>query len=159
MPARFNIEKAAGTMPAKSKQEFRAQWDALPDGEYTVTIEPGGKSYRPSRYKYYFDSVMFEIIRQAGKHFRVTNHNTGEIREVANTAEMHEIMKATYNPITVQAGRRVFVMPGTTTELSDREFIGTYMEQIMSDLAGPPYLVEFVDYEGWKALRRANAYK
>lgn len=146
-------------MPQKSRQVFRDQWDALPDGEYTVTIEPGGKSYRPSRYKYYFDSVMFEIIRQAGKHFKVTNHNTGEIRDVKNTEEMHEIMKATYNPITVQAGRRVFVLPGTTTDLNDREFIGTYLEQIMSDLASPPYLVEFVDYEGWKALRRANAYK
>lgn len=159
MPAQFNIEKQGGQMPPKSRLDFRQAWNALPDGEYRITIEPAGKSYRPSRYKYYFDSVLFEILRQAGRHFRVTNPATGEIREVRETAELHEIMKMTYNPVTVQAGSRLFNLPGTTTELNDREFIGTYLEQIMSEHAGPPYLVDFVDYEGWKALRRAGIYK
>lgn len=159
MPARFKIEKQNGAMPPKSRKEFREQWDALPDGEYRVTIEEDGNSYRPSRYKYYFDSVLFEILRQAGRFFRVTNPATGEIRDIRTEAELHEVMKGIYNPIMVSAGRQVFVMPGTTTELNDREFIGNYMEQILSDFAGPPYLVEFVDYEGWKALRRAGMYK
>lgn len=159
MSNRFDIEKQNGIMPAKSRQEFRDQWDKLPDGQYTVTIEATGKSYRPTRYKYYFDSVMFEIIRQAGRHFRVTNPNTGEIRQVTDTKEMHEIMKGIYNPISVQVGRQILVMPGTTTELNDREFIGNYLEQILADMGGPPYLVEFVDYEGWKALRRSGMYK
>lgn len=159
MPAPFHIEKQNGLMLKESRELFRDVWGELPDGEYRVTIEPDGKSYRPSRYKYYFDSVLFEALRQAGSHFKVINPETGEIREIRTEIELHEIMKITYNPVTVQAGSRVFTLPASTTELSDRDFIGKYMEQILSDLAGPPYLVEFVDYEDWKALRRAGIYK
>lgn len=146
-------------MTDKSRREFSEIWTALPDGRYTITIETSGKGYRPTRYKYYFDSVLFEALRQAGRYFRITNMETGEQRQPRDTNELHEIMKAIYNPVTVEAARRVFIMPGTTTDLNDRDFIGNFLEQIMSDLSGPPYLVEFVDYEGWKALRRAGFYK
>lgn len=146
-------------MPKSSKETFREQWGQLPDGNYTITIEEGRKGYTPTRYKYYFDCVLFEIIRQAGHYYRITNPETGEQRKPNNTEEMHEIMKAIYNPLTVQVGRATMVIPGSTTELKDRDFIGNYLEQIISEHAGPPYLVDIPDYEEWKELRKTGQYK
>lgn len=157
--SRFIIQKQNGKMAAASREIFVEQWKELPDGEYTITIEEGKRGYTSTRYKYYFDCVLFEIMRQAGRFFRVLNHNTGEQRQPANVNELHEIMKALYNPITVQVNGVTMLIPGTTTELTDREFIGHFMEQIISDHSGPPYLVEVPMYEDWVELRKKNKYK
>lgn len=146
-------------MPATYREIFKEEWAKLPDDDYEITIKRARRGYTTTRYKYYFDCVLYEILIQAGRYYRITNPATGEIRMPNNAIEMHEIMKAIYNPVTVQVGRVSLVLPGSTTDLSDRDFIGNYLEQIISEHSGPPYLCEIPMYEDWKEMRKAGKYK
>ena len=67
-------------------------------------------------------------------------------------------MKAIYNPVTLTVGNKTRVIAGTTTDLNNKEFLGEYLEQIIADHSAPPYLIEFISYEDWKELHRANAW-
>jgi hypothetical protein len=159
MSTRIHIEKQDGRMAPASKEVFAEEWAALSDGPWTIDITPGKRGYQPSRYKYYFDAVLWAILEQAGRHYLVTVPGTGEQRPPRNTDEVHMIMKCLYNPVTLQIGRATMTLPGSTTDLSDRDFIGNYLEQIMADHMGAPYLVDFVDYELWKAMHKAGEWK
>lgn len=139
-------------------QLFSEQWERCPDGNYTITIEEGKKGYTSTRYKYYFDCVLREILGQASRFFRVTSPATGEQRRPESTEELHTIMKAIYNPLIVTIDGKAMVIPGTTTELTDSDFIGNYLEQILSDHSGPPYLCEIPDYDTWKHMRKEGNY-
>lgn len=152
MSSRINIEKQSGRLTAQTKDELIEQIRALEDGPWTVDITPGKRGYTPSRYKFYFSCVLWQILTTAGRFYRIVNPQTGEEREPRNTQELHECMKAIYNPVVLNVGGKSRVIAGTTTDLTDSEFIGQYLEQIVSDHAGPPYLVEFIDYEHWKEL-------
>lgn len=146
-------------MTPHSLQLFSEQWAKCPDGNYTITIEEGKIGYTPTRYKYYFDCVLREILGQAGRFFRLTVPNTGEERPPNSTEELHEIMKLVYNPIQVECSGQVFTIPGTTTEIRDRDFIGQYVEQIIAEYSGPPYLCEIPSYEEWKEMRKNGTYR
>lgn len=133
------------------KEQFRS----LEAGQYKVTIEKveHGK-YTPTRYKYYFASVMAAILEKCQHFFSITDHFTGEEHPPRSTTDIHEIMKLWYNPITVVTPKGAFTSGATTTALSDREFIGEYLETIISEFSLPPYNVEFMDYEEWKAAMK-----
>ena len=155
--AKFDIEKSNGVLANHSREIFKEQFDSLGDGKYTILISPA-KGYRPSRYKYYYDSVLWQILNEAGKHYLIVNPSTGEERNPVNTTELHECMKAIYNPVMLSVNGKSRVIAGTTTDLNDSEFIKGFMEQIIADHSGPPYLIEFISYEDWKGLHAANAW-
>jgi len=159
MSSRVHFEKREGKVLQQSRELLAEQFAKLPDGHYTNDIHPGRVGYNPSRYKFYHDVVMWAILTQAGKHYLITNPSTGEQRPPVSTDEMHLIMKCLYNPVTLQIGRATMTIPGSTTELSDSEFANKFMEQIMADHMGAPYLVDFVDYEIWKGLHKAKEWK
>lgn len=158
MSAKFKIEKIDGKWTEKSRKDHSEQMNALPDGLHEILIQPAKEGYSPTRYKHYFDSVLWQILNEAGKQYLIVNPSTGEERNPANTTELHECMKAIYNPIMLTVNGKSRVIAGTTTDLNNREFIGQFLEQIIADHSGPPYNIQFIGYEDWKELHRANAW-
>lgn len=156
MSAKFVIDKQDARLTQSTRQILIEQIAALEDGVWQIEITPGRRGYTSTRYRYYFDAVLWAILEQAGQHYMQTDASTGETHRMRNTADLHLLMKMLYNPVTVQVGRLAMTMPGSTTEMTDREFIGAYMEQIIADHSGPPYLVDFVGYDEWKALHKAG---
>ena len=156
MSAKFTIETDGVTFTDKSRVILKEEF-TLPLGKYDVLITPA-KGYRPARYKYYYDSVLWQILNEAGHLYEIVNPDTGEQRKPRNTAELHACMKAIYNPVMLTVNGKSRVIAGTTTDLNDTEFLGKYLEQIIADHSGPPYLIEFISYQDWKELHRANAW-
>ena len=149
---RFNITRTeGGRFSEQSRAVMREQFLQLMPGDYTITIEPArnGK-YTPTRYKYYFAAVMAAILEKCQDRFLITDHFTGEQHPPRTTTDIHEIMKLWYNPVTVITPKGEFTSGNTTTSLSDRDFIGTYLESILAEFSMPPYGVDFIDYEEWK---------
>lgn len=147
----FQITRTETDFSGASREIMKEQFRSLEAGQYKVTIEKveHGK-YTPTRYKYYFASVMAAILEKCQDKFSITDHFTGEEHPPRSTTDIHEIMKLLYNTITVMTPKGAFTSGGTTRALSDREFIGEYMEFIMADFSLPPYNVEFMEYEEWK---------
>ena len=160
MSAKFRIEKdESGKFTERSRKDHKEQMDALAPGTYEVSIIRAKEKYSPTRYKYYFSSVLFQILHDAGRFYRIVNPSTGEEREPQNTTELHECMKAIYNPVILNVGGKSRVIAGTTTDLNDRDFISSFLEQIIAEHSGPPYNIEFVSYEDWKGLHAANGWQ
>ena len=157
MSAKFQIEKISGQFTQQSRAILKEQFDAMPDGKHDVLTTPA-KGYNPKRYAFYFDSVLWQILNEAGRFYLIVNPSTGEQRTPRDTTELHECMKAIYNPVTLTVGNRTRVIAGTTTDLNNKEFLGEYLEQIIADHSGPPYNIEFISYQDWKELHRANAW-
>ena len=160
MSAKFQIEKDdTGKFTPESLRVHKEQMGLLPAGKkYDVLVTPA-KGYRPKRYSFYFDSVLWQILNDAGHHYEIVNPDTGEQRKPRNTTELHTCMKAIYNPVMLSVNGKSRVIAGTTTDLNDSEFIKGFMEQIIADHSGPPYLIEFISYEDWKGLHAANAWQ
>lgn len=158
MSAKFTIETDGVTFTEKSRSALKEQFGALTIGRYDVLITPAKDKYTPTRYKYYFDCALWQILNEAGRYYLIVNPSSGEQRTPANTTELHECMKAIYNPITLTVGNKTRVIAGTTTDLNNKEFLGEYLEQIISDHSGPPYNIEFISYDDWKGLHAVNAW-
>lgn len=151
------IKKEGGRLTGQSRALLKELFDNLPDGWHTIEDSPRQVGYKPTRYKYYFDSLMKEILAGAGRFYRLVNSKTGETREPVSTEEMHHILKSIYNPIVLVAGDgSIRVMAGSTTELNNSEFIKEYQEQIIIDHSGPPYNLEITDYETWRQAKAQN---
>lgn len=151
------IKKEKGRFTGQSRIDLKELFDSFEDGWHTIEYAPKEAGYRPSRYKYYFDSLMKEILAGAGRYYRLVNSKTGEVREPSNVQEMHHIMKSIYNPIVLLTDDgKVRVMSGSTTELNTTEFIEGYQEQIIIDHSGPPYNLEITDYDTWRQVKAQN---
>ncbi len=135
------------------------QFGALGQGRYKVVIDKVGAYENPSRYKFYFSVVMTAILEKCGMMFTVISHRTGEQVAWSSTKDVHEYMKLRYNPHTLTTPTGVFIVPGSTTEISDRDFIGEYMEMLMVDFSQPPYNAEFIDIDDWRAEMKAKKEK
>ena len=69
---------------------------------------------------------------------------------------LHEHMKLKYRPVTIITPQGAFVVPGSSTDYSDREFYTEFMEQLMADFSSPPYSVDFRDIDDWRAEMKAK---
>ena len=67
-------------------------------------------------------------------------------------------MKPTYNKVLLMAPGKSMLVAGSTTDLDNKEYFGKYLESIIADHSGPPYNIQFIGYEDWKELHRANAW-
>jgi hypothetical protein len=158
MSAKFQIEKISGQFTQQSRAILKEQFDALPDGKHDVLTTPT-KRYSATRYKHYFDCVLWQILNEAGHHYRIVNLETGEERRPVSTQELHDlVMKPTYNKVLLMAPGKSMLVAGSTTDLDNKEYFGKYLESIIADHSGPPYNIEFISYEDWKELHRANAW-
>ena len=148
----FHITTNGGyNYTGQSRGIMREQFGALEQGRYKVVIEKVGVYEKPTRYKFYFAVIMAAILEKCADRFQIINPRTAETSPPRTTEDVHEIMKAMYNPVIVMTPRGATNSGGTTTNLSDRDFIGEYMEEIMADFSHPPYNVEFRDIDDWRA--------
>lgn len=153
----FHITTNGGhAYTGQSRDIMREQFGALEAGRYKVAIEKVGAYEKPSRYKFYFACVMTAILEKCASRFQIINPRTGETVAPSTTEDVHEIMKAMYNPVMIMTPKGVTNSGGTTTNLSDRDFIGEYMEEIMADFSQPPYNVDFRDIDDWRAECKAK---
>ena len=135
----------------QSRDIMRDQFGALEAGRYKVAVEKVGAYETPTRYKYYFGVVLSAILDKCADRFSLIDPRTGETTPVRTTADIHEAMKSRYNPVMMVTPHGIVNSGGTTTNLSDRDFIGEYMEEIMAEFSGPPFNVEFRDVDDWRA--------
>ena len=153
----FYVTKAGGKFYAQSTAVLREQFGDLPDGEHKVTVEPFERGkYTATRYRYYFGVVLAAILEKCSKLFGTLDRSTGELIPCRNVTALHEHMKLKYRPVTIITPQGAFVVPGSSTDYSDREFYTEFMDQIMADFSQHPYGVEFVDPETWKAQCKAK---
>jgi hypothetical protein len=152
----ITVEKQNGNLTAKSKEILIEQIRALGNGFWTVQATEARQGYSTTRYKWYFGCVLPLILDNAARYYRIVNPKTGEQREPRNTTEIHQCMKAIYNPIILTVGDKTRVIAGTTTDLNDREFIQEFQEQIIADHSGPPYNIEFLSRQEWAELVKSG---
>lgn len=74
------------------------------------------------------------------------------MRHPQDPTELHEFIKSEHNRKTVinKSTGEVYVMGVTTTGMSDREFIGTFLEMLTEKYLSPPYLCNIIFYDDWK---------
>ncbi len=156
MTSIFYISRHATGFQPQSTEVLREQFGALLEGQYKVTIDLVHGGYTSSRYKYYFGHVLPCILEKCAKSFRMINPRTGEESNPRNTTDLHECLKMMFNPVTVITPNGAFNTPGTTTALSNREFIGEFLEMIQAYFANEPYNVEFIDRKDWATIMKAK---
>lgn len=160
--AKFDIETNGVTFTDKSRTTLKEQFDLIRSqpGRYDVSITPAKDKRTATRYKYYFDCVMWQILNECGNMYQTLDPKTGELTTPKNTEDMHWCMKCLYNRKVLIVNGEAFPVAASTTDMSDTEFIGKFLEaNIIPDHSGPPYLIEFISYEDWKGLHAANAWK
>jgi hypothetical protein len=143
-----------GTMSQKDKVAFRQMWDSLNPGDHEFMVKEKHKR-TPKKYKYYFDCVMHCMLAQVGHRFQIGD------RTAQTTEEIHTVMKFIYNPITVYciSTGDVYKIPGTTTSMTDSEFIDRYEQQIIADYSGPPFFVSFPTFEQYCEMQKAGTWR
>jgi len=153
----FQITRSETAFTGQSREILREQFGSLPAGQWKVTIQKveHGK-FTPTRYKYYFSAVMTAILEKCATRFQIIDHSTGEQHPPRSTSDIHEIMKGWYNPVTIITPKGSFTSGETTTGLSDRDFIGEFLETILAEFSGPPYNVDFLDYDDWREMMKAK---
>ena len=137
--------------------EKRKLFDILKkqDGPTRIDIKPFTKNN--SRYKYYFGHVLIEILRTGIYLFPDDQNN---LVRATSTEQIHELMKYIYNkkmtvnPFTQEA---ITFGGGSTTGMSDTEFINNFQEQIIADHSGDPFYVEFMSREDWAIVLKGKS--
>ena len=154
----FQVEVVGKQFTQKSRESFRKHFLDLDDGKYKIALESMNTSFTPSRYKYYFDYVMFVILHQASDHLKILNRE-GEFVDVETTAEVHQIIKAIFNPITfVDLTTGVTGTIGKSTKgLSDRQFIGEFTEKVIAHYSSEPFFCDLsLTYDDWKFFHQSG---
>lgn len=146
----IHIEKRDNLPTAESARQWADVVRNLPpDGWLKITIEEVKRGYTPTRYKFYFAHVLEVILHTCGRMFEIMDGN--EFRPVRSTTEIHECLKLKYNPVFVRTPFGGGTVAGSTTGLSDSEFINQYEETIISEFSGPPFNCEFMMRDEWAA--------
>lgn len=148
----FYITTAGGkNYTGQSKEILNEQFGALEAGRHKVAIQKVGAYERPTRYRYYYAVVMTTILETCGQMFSYTSHLTGEQVHWTNTDEVHLYMKLRFNPETLQTPYGIFIVPGSTTKLSDTEFVSKFTPDIMAEFSASPFYCDFKDIDVWRA--------
>ena len=157
---KFQIEKRDGKFTEVSRSILREKFSELPDGRHLIETKRIVGTYTPTRYKYYFDCVMWMILQSVGDKFLVIDPVTKERRKVASTKDVHEIMKLRYNAVTIvdKETGEVYRVGSTTTNMNDRSFIAEYLPKIQAEYADEPHWIEFPDYEDWKMMHNEGSW-
>ena len=145
----IHIEKRDGRPTPETSRQWADAVKELPDGWYKITIEGVRRGYTPTRYKFYLAHVLEVILHTCGRMFEIMDGN--EFRPVRNTQEIHDNLKAKYNPVFFRSPFGAGVIAGSTTGLPDSEFINQYEETIIAEFSGPPFNCEFMMRDEWAA--------
>lgn len=152
----FNVTKVGGKLTPVTREIFAEMINTAPDGDIQVSMKATNAKFTPTRYKYYFACFLPCIFFQAREDYLIIERNfeTGEViqRAPKDKAELHECLKSTFNSKTVinKLTGKTYSSAMSTTTLSDKRFIGEYLEEMTEKYINPPYLSNIVFYEEWK---------
>lgn len=120
----------------------------LEEGNWLLT-RAKDKSYKKSRYKYYWGCVLLSAVNQFNQRslFQIENEETGE-QSPLTTDDLHIMFKQYFNPVLVRYEGFRIIKGGSTKKLSDNEFIKEYMEKIFVFLSEHSVIVP--DYSSWR---------
>jgi hypothetical protein len=161
---KFLIQKTNGKLAEVSKEILREKFNILPDGQHLIEIQKSksGSYNHPTRYKYYFDCVLGLALPVMSKKYLFVDQH-GEMRNPATVEELHYCIKVEKNPVKIISNRtgQMLTVGQTTTKMSDREFIGDFLEEVLADFhecnaygdTGAPL------YEEWKEYHKTNSWK
>jgi hypothetical protein len=145
----IRIEKQSGRLTERSREALKALIEGLEDGYAEIYATQKKRRYAPTRYRYYFGYIVPIVLRDAGHMFCIMQK--GEKRYPQTPEQMHEILKAIYNPEVVISPKGAFQRGVTTTKRDDPEF-AELLNTIISELSAQPYFCEFEKtFEEWKA--------
>ena len=153
----FYINKENGAFTEISKEILREKFNTAPNTSIKVSLKEGTKGkFTPTRYKYYFACFLPSIFFESRDDFTIieTDTETGEVieRQPKDKDELHECLKIEFNNKTIidRKSNRVYTTGTSTKGMSDRDFIGKYIESMQEKYLSPPYLCDIVFYEEWK---------
>lgn len=130
------------TVNFDNESEKRNLWEHLKSlrGIHQITSRAAYK-YR-GRYKYYWAHVLSQIEEKTC----IMN----EYGEPLDCYQIHEVLKLQFNPIMYQKiNNRIIIQGASTTNMSDKDFITEYEEQIIAEYSSPPYYCEFLTRDEW----------
>lgn len=116
-----------------------------PEGSYQITIKEV-KSYRGTRYKYYFGHVLFVVVQYMNEKGinQIVDPVNGELIPL-DVESLHDYHKQIYNPSLIPnilkkpdcngVVNDFLITPMSTTKLTDSQFITNFEEIIISDYA------------------------
>lgn len=148
------IEKVNGKLSEQSRDVYRDAWEELPDGGYRAIFEAQKRGYTPTRYKYYFAHVLEVILLTCGKMFSTWNGE--KFVPVTNIYQIHDWMKLKYSPAILISPLGTHILPKSTTEKSDSEFINEFEETIIAEFSAPPFGCDFMDRESWAEMMKGK---
>lgn len=149
------IRKENGKLIHASREILKEAIEEIPDGQARIVIEAGAKPYTKTRYKYYFAHVLETILLTCGQRFEILDGE--KFRPARDVEEIHEALKMKYNPVIVRTPFGAYTMPASTRNLSDRDFIEAYEEQIISEFAAYPFGCDFMTREEWAEQMKQKA--
>lgn len=154
--AKIHIRKENGRLDPVSREIVLEAIRNAPDGRYDLILQGRPEGYSATRYRYYFGHIVTAILLTCSEKFRIVAPN-GEMRTPQTVEEMHEVLKFYYNPVTIITPKGHFTTGKSTTGISDRDFVQTYLESIMADFSQPPYNVEFITREEWAEIMKSHS--
>ena len=154
----FIVQRKNGTFTEQSKELFREQIAQLElTGDFKIQIKKSSGYVLKSRYKYYFDSLLNSIFEYGKTRYLVQDGITQ--RQPKSTQELHECIKLEFNSVYVINAKtgEVGKTANSTTNLSDKDFIGRFLEEIQMVFMQDYPDIEIEGYEDWK-LRMKEKY-
>lgn len=161
--AKFYIKKELGEYSEVFREVMKEMlFTNTPDAYYEVTVtERQERNYTATRYKYYFDCVMYLALLFRNDRFFFIDESTGEQTRPRTTEEMHECYKLEFNSVLVMSKvtGNVYKTAKSTRKLSDRDFIGKYTDEILLDIFESGKVEDIPTYEEWKEMHKTNQWK
>lgn len=148
----MNIELSVDFSKESEKRRLYHELKKL-NGPIDVTIRTHSK--KNSRYKYYWGSVLMQILRE--KIYNMID-DWGNTVLCTNTNQIHDILKLIYCPrlaINPRTGELMKIGSRSTTEMSDSVFIEKYQERIIFDHS-QDFFMEFETRESYAASLKAR---
>ena len=127
----------------------------MDEGNWLLT-RTKDKSYKSSRYKYYWAGLLLQAVTKMNLRglYQIHNEETGEVSPLT-CEDLHGLFKQYYNPVIVRYENMKIIKGGSTKKLSDSEFIGEYLEKIyvfLSELS-----IEVMPYSDWTERMKEGA--
>ena len=130
------ILKTAGQLTESLKDSLRSVFKQLEGNKfYEITINEIGNISK-SRYKYYFGHIIATAVDWFNEHgiYQIKDLQTGETNKL-DSDTLHEVFKQKYNPEIINLTDKIIIRSGTTTRLSDSQFIDKFQDKILAELA------------------------
>lgn len=140
-----------GKLSKASQEVFDENISRLQDGNYDNRAKRTKAGYeRPNRYKYYWTGFLPSLFDKMHTRYWLLGKD-GAKRNPVDLPEFHYCIRCEFcrRPIINLVTNEVMIVPLSTTELSDNDFISHYQEQI-AGLAVNEYAIEIEMYHDWR---------